>query len=142
MRMPTMAVTTPLFWMNLIWVSKIVRVVVETDNESSLHLEAGLLDIPDTGEEIAVFVLEFVAFRQALLMGGLDADEDDIESCPDHHLHEVFMVGQFYGCLRIEGKGMLSPLHPFDDGGEDLLLQLFLVPDKIVVNKEDLSPEP
>ena len=75
-------------------------------------------------------------------MGGLDADEDHIESCPDHHLHEVFVVGQFYGCLRIEGEGILSPLHPFDDGGEDLLLQLFLVPDKIVVNKEDLAPEP
>ncbi len=75
-------------------------------------------------------------------MGGLDADEDDIESCPDHHLHEIFMIGQFYGCLRIKGEGMPSHLHPFDDGREDLLLQLFLVPDKIVVNEENLAPEP
>jgi len=36
---------------------------------------------------------------------------------------------------------MFSPLHPFDDGRKDLLPQLFLVPDKIIVNKEDLAPE-
>ena len=67
-------------------------------------------------------------------MGGLYADEDNVESCPDHHLHKVFVVGQFYGRLRIEGEGILFPLHPFNDGGEDLLLQL-LVADKVVVNK-------
>ena len=52
------------------------------------------------------------------------------------------MIGQFYRCLRIKGEGLLSALHPIDDGREDLLLQLFLVPDKIVVNKEDLASEP
>ena len=69
------------------------RVAVETDYESSLHLKAGFLNLPDTGKEVAVLVLEFIAFNKALLMGGLDADEDNIKSCPDHHLHEVFMVG-------------------------------------------------
>ncbi len=117
-------------------------VVVEANNESALHLDAGFLDIPDTGQEIAVLVLEFAAFLQALLMRGLDADEDDIESCPDHHLHEVFIIGQFYGCLRIKSEGLLSPVQPFDDGRENLRLQLFLVPDKIVINKEDLASEP
>src|ERR1035437_5864047 len=71
----------------------------------------------------------------------LDANKDDIESCLDHHLHEVFMIGQFYGCLRIKGEGMLSHFHPFDDGRENLILQLFFVPNKIVVNEEDLAPE-
>jgi hypothetical protein len=52
------------------------------------------------------------------------------------------VVGQFYGCLRVKGERILSPLHPFDDGGEDLLLQLFLVADKIVVNNKDLASEP
>jgi len=52
------------------------------------------------------------------------------------------MIGQFYGCLRIKGERMPSHLHPFDDGRKDLFLQLFLVPDKIVVNKENLAPEP
>ena len=41
-------------------------------------------------------------------------------------LHQVFMIGQFFGCLRIKGEEMLSPLHPFDYGGEDLILQLLL----------------
>jgi len=72
-------------------------------------------------------------------MGGLNAYEDDIEPCSYHQLHQIVMIGQLYGCLRVEGEGMPPHLHPFDDGREDLLLQLFLVPDKIVVNKEDLA---
>jgi len=75
-------------------------------------------------------------------MGGFDADEDDIEPSSDHQAHQIFMIGQLYGCLRIKCEGTLSPLPPFDDGREDLILQFFLVSDEIVVNKEDLAPEP
>ena len=38
-------------------------VIVKTDDESSLYFQTGPLDAPDTGEEIAVLVLDFAALR-------------------------------------------------------------------------------
>src|ERR1035437_4771605 len=118
------------------------RVTVKTYNEPTVNLEAGLLNILDTRNKIPVSVLEFAAFCKALLIRGLDADEDNIESCPHHQLHHIFMVGKVYGCLRIKSEGIPSPLHPLNDGRQDLLLQLFLVPDEIIVNKENRASEP
>ncbi len=42
----------------------------------------------------------------------------------------------------LKEKGCFLHVHPIDDGGEDFLLQLFLVPDEIVVYEEDLALEP
>jgi hypothetical protein len=117
------------------------RVIVKTDNKSALHLKTGLLDLPDARKEITVLVMKFAAFCKALFMRRLDADENNIEACLYHQLKKVFMIGQLYGRLSIKGEWILFLLHPFNNPREDILPQLFLISDKIVVNKEDLSPE-
>ena len=98
-----------------------------------------MLDLPDVRDQVAVLVLALAALGEALLVRRLDAHEHLVEPGPDHELHQLLVVGKVDRHLGIELEGMLALLHPGDDGGQHLLLELPLVPDEVVVHDEDAA---
>ena len=55
-------------------------IVIETDDESALHLEPRTLDSFHVFDKVPVPVLDLTALGQAVLVRGFDADEDFVES--------------------------------------------------------------
>ena len=105
-----MAVTMPLFWMKSICRWKMDGlIVVEADDESALHLQAGPLDALHVFDQVAVPVLDLAALGQAVLVRGFDADEDLVEPGLDHQVHQRLVIGQVDGGLGEEQVSGLAP---------------------------------
>ena len=68
-----------------------------------------------------------------------DADEYAFESGGDHSLHEVFIVGEIDGGLRVERKRVASFGHPGGDGGKQFVLEEGLISDEIIVDEEYIA---
>ena len=131
----------PLCWMKLICRSKMDgRVAVKADDEAGADLHPVVLDLLHGGNHVAVDVVELVALLEALLAGGLDADEDVVESGMLHQHQQGRVVRQVDGGLGDEGEGVFVPFHPIDHCRQDFFFQGILVADEVVVHHEDRAP--
>ena len=94
-------------------------VTVKTDNKAAHHLQPCAMDDFDAFQEIPVFILGFVAFRQTDLIGRLDADKNGIESGRYHHVQKFRVIGEIDGGFR-EKNTSLFIFAPFDQGRKQM----------------------
>ena len=116
-------------------------VTVKTDDKASLHLQAGSLDALHIFDQVAVHVLLLATFGQAILIRCLDSDKDLVEPRFDHHAHQLLIVDQIDGrfCVKRYPQFVFPP---FDQGGQQLGLETFLVPNEVVVHEKDARTPP
>ena len=85
-------------------------------------------------------VLCLVALGQTVLVRRFNADEDRGETRLCHQVHELFIVSQIDRNLRIE-RHASYPLAPFDQGRQQVFLEMPLIPHEVIVNEKDaLTP--
>jgi len=112
--------------------------MVEADDESTLDFEASALEAFDVSDEVAVGILIFAAFGEAVDIGSFDADEEHGEACADHHLGELGVVGEVDGDLCDKGDGSTGLL-PLDESGHEVIFRGGFVADEVVIDEEDGS---
>ena len=64
-----------------------VWVIVESQDEPSMHLHPIVLNLLNRSDEVKVSILILVTFNQALFISSFNANEYSIESGLDHQLH-------------------------------------------------------
>jgi len=112
-------------------------IVVKTDDKPAQHLQPGSLDAFDVFHGAAIPILGLATLGQAILVRGLDADEDPVESGLDHLFHQGSVVRQIDGHLGEEYQSLLA-LSPLDEDGQEFVFQERLVADEVVVHEEDI----
>ena len=90
-----------------------------------------------TFDQIAVFVLLFVAFTQTFLIRCFDPYKDRVKSGLNHHLHQLPVVGQIYRGFRIKIYPFFA-FSPFNQRWQELCFEISLVAYEVVVYKKDL----
>lgn len=114
------------------------KIAVKSHDEPTLDLETGLLDPADIRHQVALRVLLFAAFGQPGVLGRFNTDEHGVKSRIDHSSHEIGIIGQIDGGFRLKrDRGM--PATPVGQRRQEIGLELFPVPDEIVIHKKDFS---
>ena len=113
------------------------RILIKTYDKAGLHLKAEFLYFPYTGYQVAVPVRDLGAFVQTLFIRCFDADKDGDEPGRYHHVHKFLVIRQIDGSLGRKVEWVFFYLHPGDEWGQYLRLQLCLVADEVVIDEED-----
>ena len=111
---------------------------VETDNKAALNLQSRALNAFDAFDQVAIFILLFIAFRQAFLVRGLNADKYGVEPGFDHQMHQILVISKVDGCLGIEQEPLFAFL-PVNQSRQQLVHQVFFVADKVVIDKKYMT---
>jgi len=118
----------------------ILRIAVETDDESRHNLHAVALDLVDGINKAPACVLTLLGLLQAFLDRRFNAEEYAAKSRILHHLKQRFVLSEIYTRLSNEGEGELIATRPFDKLGHQEPDVLF-IPDKVVVD-DKYEPSP
>ena len=112
-------------------------VAIKADNEAALHLEAGVVELFNSGRHITVAVLVLGALLEAVLIGGLNTDKDGIETGLHHQPNQLIVVSEVNRRFCVEVEGVPFTLPPFNNGGQDFRLEFFPVAYEIIVDDKD-----
>ena len=110
-------------------------VMVEPDDEPSLHLQACVLQFSDIAGQVAIAILTLAAFIQARAIRGLDANKDLVEARPAHELHEFGIIRQINRHLGQQWCGTVVLL-PVRHGREQVVFDCTAMADQVVIDKE------